>query len=197
MRSILFMLLSVAVWSLFPVIGAFAIGRTDVFELIARAWFQGSIAAAVLLLLLSLRRPSIALTPLRVLGRGTSGLRIAVAALGNIISHACLFGSFYYMNKAAATTIFETWPLIVAYVMPMLFKGKFKSFGPAEIIYAMVGFCGLTLLSLDATISVAPPGAESIGEVKPQLWACCLPARPACSRRSAPARTRPWSSARR
>lgn len=154
---------------MFPVIGAFEIGRTDVFELITRAWFQGALAAATLILVLGLRKPSTFAMPFKLVAHGANSLRISVAAIGNILSHACLFGSFYFMNKAAATTIFETWPLIVAYVMPMLFKGKFKSFGAAEIIYGLVGFCGLALLTLDSTIAVAPAGAESIADIKPQV----------------------------
>jgi drug/metabolite transporter (DMT)-like permease len=169
MRAIVLMLVSVACWSMFPVLGALTVGRADPFAFIAKAWFQGAVGAFVLFVVMAVLRRRAKLSEVARLVLGPRSLAMTwLASLANISSHALLFASFLFINKAAATTIYETWPLVVAYVIPLVIKNKFKRFGAAEIIYGLVGLSGLALLTFDAATTAPAPGIVLFG-LKPEI----------------------------
>jgi drug/metabolite transporter (DMT)-like permease len=151
MKPISLMLGSVLVWSLFPVLGAIVSGQSNIFAFVAKAWFQGACASALLVLLMAgLRRGRSIVAARAFLKLRAAIVRTVLSALANVSSHVLLFASFLYMNKAAASTIYDTWPLIAASVIPILVRGRFAQLTLADLTYAAVGFCGLALLSIDA-----------------------------------------------
>lgn len=174
MWPIIYMLVSVAIWAFFPILGALRAETTPVEAFIAAGWLQGFIAASALAILLQIRRHGKkAFHQIRTVRRSTLAL-IAAAAAANVASHLLLFTSFTLINKAASTAIYETWPLLVALTIPAILGNRVARITPIELLYGLVGFVGLVVLSYDVSLGTSLTSAEGAMPSKGENWSLGL-----------------------
>lgn len=155
---VLFMLISIFLYSLFPLVGVFGTGEISGF---AFAGLSHMLSAAVSLLgALMLSGTSTEYGFRRLfhdLREDRSALRQAVlSGISNYLSHALLFVSFVYISKASATIVFDVWPILAIFFFVALARPlgdvalgtKPATIGKRVYFLSLVAFLGMVVIML-------------------------------------------------
>lgn len=146
MPALINMLLAIAVYSAYPLVGHLSSGVLDPLFLVACALLVTLTLKSILLPLYLGPRGVSLWRSLRLIYLDPRARAFAIAdGLLNITSHACLIASFSYVNKYAATLLYEIWPIIAMFLIPFVANGKDR-ITPRDMIFAGLSFIGLWLI---------------------------------------------------
>lgn len=153
---VLFMLTSIFLYSLFPLVGVFGTVEVSGFAFAGLSHLLSAIVSATGAVWLSRHSGCYNLTSLvRDFWQDSTALRQAVASgTVNYLSHAFLFVSFGYMSKASATVVFEAWPVLAVFFLVALArdfshtaeKKRREPIGARVYFLSLVAFLGLIVI---------------------------------------------------
>lgn len=99
----------------------------------------------------------------------------------NAVSHALLFQSFLYINKAAATIIYEVWPILVVLMIQRLVVGVYQQPRLGDYLLGVMAFAGLAIVTVSQPEMVGAlqagsgaPGADMFSADLTLGFACAL-----------------------
>ena len=163
-----FILLSALAYSLLPVLAAYALDTLDPLVYVAKSFFQYAILQTVVWALLRavLRRESPAPFLLGSFPRTCTVILVSGVLIG--ISYSCLFASFFMINKAGASVLYETWPILVTIGLPLLIKRRFHRLVAIDVVYIGIAFIGIVLVVGSSAETESARLDRSQGETK--MW---------------------------
>lgn len=140
----LYMMGSVLTWSLFPLLSAWSINQIAVFDYIFWTYVVGLLGSAALLTLLpgfrTIKRETFYQVDADIVGD------VFLCAVTVVMSFVCLLTAFMQMSKAAATVMYEIWPIIAIYLAPILVAKKWQKVSPKELAFSVLAFVGVAFL---------------------------------------------------
>lgn len=146
MASVLLMMMSVLLFSIYPLLGAQAVERNDpvLFVMAAHvfcaafAWLRG----------LQLLRRDHADVPASHLLRMNRKIWATVFVTGtaSAINHSCLMLALLMTSKIGVTIIYETWPIIAAWLTPVLVAKGWQQVRRADYIFGLLAVIGVGLI---------------------------------------------------
>lgn len=153
---VLFMLVSIFLYSLFPLVGVFGTDEVSGFVFAGLSHFLSAIVSVAGAVWLSRNSDCYNLTLLvRDFWQDRIALRQAIASGAvNYLSHAFLFVSFTFMSKASATVVFEAWPVLAVFFLVALARNSPKTvekksrepIGARVYFLSLVAFLGLIVI---------------------------------------------------
>jgi drug/metabolite transporter (DMT)-like permease len=144
--SVLCILFSVFVFSLWALLAVFGIESVNRWEFIF--WTELlSFAASAALLWVSAAGAHIRARKLTELSRREI-LEFCASGLSLILAQACLLTSFLYLSKAGAMIIYEVWPIFAMYLTPLLVAKAWPRVSPRDLMFAMLALFGVSLIML-------------------------------------------------
>ncbi|RUR30842.1 DMT family transporter [Vreelandella andesensis] len=153
---VLFMLTSIFLYSLFPLVGVFGTDEVSGFAFAGLSHLLSAIVSVVGAVCLSRNSGCYNLTLLvRDFWQDRIALRQAVASGAvNYLSHAFLFVSFAYISKPSATVVFESWPVLAVFFLVALArnfpntaeKKRREPIGARVYFLSLVAFLGLIVI---------------------------------------------------
>lgn len=168
---VLFMLTSIFLYSLFPLVGMFGTNDLSGFAFAGLSHFLSALVSVAGAVWLSRHLGGYSLKSLvHEFRQDRIALRQAIASGAvNYLSHAFLFVSFAYISKASATVMFEAWPVLAVFFLVALARNNSnttekKSKKPIEsrvYFLSAVAFLGLIVImsgdlkSMDGTAGFA------------------------------------------
>lgn len=163
---VLFMLLSVFAYSLFPIIGAVVIDRVPAFLFIGLSHGAAFIALALVFIgLTSAAAPGRFDRRRIVAGARAELIPILFSGVVNAASHALLFQSFVYINKAAATIIYEIWPILVVLLIQRMMAGVYQRAGVTDYLLGLMAFSGLVIVTVSQPSVTNAIQSDAIGSL--------------------------------
>ncbi|EWG98860.1 hypothetical protein [Halomonas sp. BC04] len=153
---VFFMLTSIFLYSLFPLVGVFGTVEVSGFAFAGLSHFLSAIVSVAGALWLSRQSDCYSLTSLvHDFSHDRIALRQAVTSgVVNYLSHAFLFVSFAFMSKASATVVFEAWPVLAVFFLVALardfsgttVKKRRDPIGARVYFLSLVAFLGLVVI---------------------------------------------------
>jgi len=163
LTALLYMVISIFLYSLFPVVGVFGTNEISGFVF---AGFGHLISAALsifgaLLLTKSLEEVSM-LRLMQDFRKDRVAFRQAIlSGVINYLSHAFLFVSFAYISKSSATIIFEAWPVLAVFFLAKLTRRPNDKAALATTISKRVYFLSFVAFLGLAVIVLGDPNFQS------------------------------------
>jgi len=146
-RAVLFILIAVLAYSGLPVLGVYSLDSLEPSIFVAKSFFQYSfLQACVWLLAIVLLRKRVGAAPRVLPQTRKTYASLAIAGLLIAASYTCLFTSFYFINKAGASVLYETWPIFVTIGLPLFFSQRFERLSPSDVVYVLLAFVGVTMI---------------------------------------------------
>lgn len=154
---IVFMLISIILYSLFPLVGVFGTIGVPAFAFAGLSHLLSAIISIAGALWLSRQLSGYDLTTLmNDFRHDTIALRQAIlSGVINYLSHACLFASFAYISKASATMMFEAWPVLAVIFLVTLSRDNKANPSPKTALnlrfygLSLMAFIGVILMMFD------------------------------------------------
>lgn len=152
---VLFMLTSIFLYSLFPLVGMFGTSELSGFAFAGLSHFLSALVSVAGAVWLSRHLGGYSLNALvHEFRQDRVALRQAIASGAvNYLSHAFLFVSFAYMSKASATVLFEAWPVLAVFFLVALARNSQSTTGNSKApigarvyVLSMVAFLGLLVI---------------------------------------------------
>ncbi|TVQ84308.1 MAG: DMT family transporter [Micavibrio sp.] len=142
--AVILMMLSVLVWSVYPVIAAWGLEEISVPDFLFWS-LTSSIVAAWIFLKISPSARRVKYKTFFQHDRKVQGMLLlyVVAFLG---SQICLLGSFAFITEAGATIAYETWPIFAMYVTPLLMKKSWEVIPRRDYIFAVIALIGVCFI---------------------------------------------------
>lgn len=151
----IYMLLSVVIWSLFPLVGAVGVQQLSIFDYILWSYVVGFIISG-LCYLAAPQRYKESLPHLEKLEPRVWG-EMAFAWLAAIISFACLLKSFSLISKAGAAVVFEVWLIIAIYILPVMLKKSWGSISRRDRVFSLLALAGVAFLLIPEAKTLTAP----------------------------------------
>lgn len=155
-----YMLVSVFLYSLFPLVGVFGTTGISGFTFAGLGHLLSAIVSIGCAAWLSRHFPHYRIaTLIHDLRQHPVALRQAIlSGIINYLSHACLFASFVYITKSSATMIFEAWPVLAVILIHMLSGHLQPNNRPASLD---LRFYALSLMAFIGVIMMINPTSDS------------------------------------
>ena len=170
---LLFMLTSVFLYSLFPLVGMFGTHNLSGFAFAGLSHLLSALVSVAGAVWLSRHVDGYRLASLvHEFRKDRVALRQAIASgVVNYLSHAFLFVSFAYISKASATVLFEAWPVLAVFFLVALArnppntseKNVREPIGARVYILSVVAFVGLLVIMSGDLQSMG--GTEGFAEI--------------------------------
>lgn len=163
--ALLYMLLSILLYSLFPLIGVFGTAQISGFTFAGLGHVLSAIVSLAGAVALSRRLGGYGIRALVAdLRADRRALSQAVqSGVVNYLSHAFLFVSFVFISKAAATVIFEAWPVLAVYLLAILAHTRAGP-KPAAVLDGRVFFLSVVaFLGLVIIVAGNPQNGDATG----------------------------------
>lgn len=149
MLPVIYMMFSVLVWSLFPLVSIFGISDLSVLDYIVATYLVSFLAIGAVLLCAPAEKRR-ALPSLAGLGDVVL-MEIAIGCVTVLLSLVCLLTSYTYISKAGATVIFEVWPIIAMYITPLLISKNWERITAQDLMFSVLAFAGIAFLMYPET----------------------------------------------
>jgi len=146
MVAIIFMLTSIVLYSLYPLVGFWASTNIQPFMLVTITHLLSALIMIVIVFKIvsgSWSRIT-QLLKAAIRDRKTLGL-IILDGLLNGCSHVCLMSSFIFLDKYSAALIYDVWPIPAMILIAILIPGK-KRLELREYVFAALSCCGLIIV---------------------------------------------------
>lgn len=166
--AVSFLLFSVFVYSIFPLIGTKAVKQINPVLFIGLAHVSALMALTGVNAVLLVRRQIARFSVLRSCV-ATRWFILAALASGaiNAASHACLFASFIYISSASATALYEVWPAAAVLLIGRLLPRHYLRVASREWLFIVMALAGIGLLIKSATstgtYTLPPPTSIAVG----------------------------------
>ncbi|MCC7035822.1 MAG: EamA family transporter, partial [Alphaproteobacteria bacterium] len=146
MTSLLLMMMSVLMFSLYPLLASLGLRENDPILFVGMAHLAcGLVATAAAGFMLhkkygAKKRSSV----FKIDGR-TWGL-IAATATAGAINHMCFMFALLKTSKAGATIIYETWPIIGAWLAPFLIAKGWEQTRRMDYVFGLLAIAGIAFV---------------------------------------------------
>jgi len=142
--AVIFMLISVLSWSLYPVIAAWGIETIALWDFIFLTQVFSVISAWIILKLM----PSARAVPYKALFEydRKDQRHLFYNVITFIASQICLLSSFTYISKVGATIAFESWPIFAMYLTPLLMKKGWDKMPSKDFFFSLIALIGIAFI---------------------------------------------------
>lgn len=146
MLAIIFMLASIVLYSLYPLVGFWASTSIQPFMLVTITHLLSAVIMFVIIYKIVAGNWAriTGLLKTSIHDRKTLGLTIFDGFL-NGCSHVCLMSSFIFLDKYSAALVYDVWPIPAMILIAILIPGK-KRLEIREYIFAALSCCGLIIV---------------------------------------------------
>ncbi len=142
--AILIMIISVILWSFYPVLAAFGVEHVNIWEFFF--WMELSVAiASYLALKVISKKRNIPLRKLSSYSSKDNSYAFLVTSTF-ILSEFCLLTSFFYISKIGATVIFEVWPIFAMYIAPILVNKSWNTIRRRDTVFTLMAILGIFII---------------------------------------------------
>ncbi len=136
------MFTAVILYSLFPLFNAFSVGAVSPLVYVFKACVVAVVIDAGLIAIYRLRHNSTE----KMSFSKVRPTFLASAALLATIAYCILVYAFSIGSNAGVTMLYELWPLVVFFVLPVVFRGRFLRLTLAETVAGLIAIVGLGLI---------------------------------------------------
>ncbi|MEL6913643.1 MAG: hypothetical protein AAFP13_04010 [Pseudomonadota bacterium] len=157
--SIVAMLGAVGFYSLFPLFNALSVGNVSPFLYVSKACFVACLIDLSIYLIFKKRSHSI-----KEILSAVSLSYLAAAAFTATLSYYVLVRAFEFGSNSAVAILYELWPIIFMFALPIFFAGRFPNLSKVEIFSAIIGIVGLACI-LNPTLGSQSYAFEFSGEI--------------------------------
>ncbi len=129
-----YMMFSVLIWSLFPLVSTLAIQQLSIVDYILWTFVVAFIVTALGFAAVP-RQQKTHLPKISKIEAKTF-LKIFAAGLSTFLTFACLLKSFSFMSRASAVILAEVWLIIVVYMSPLLLKKGWEKISRRDLLFS-------------------------------------------------------------
>ncbi len=142
--AVFLMLISVIIWSFYPIIAAFGIEKINIWEFLLWSELITLISSYFCLAVIGKKTKQ---KPRKISEYSKKHNIKAMYTIATfIISQFCLLSSFFFISKAAATIAFESWPIFAIYLAPLMIKKAWDNVRIRDYVYAVIALFGVFLV---------------------------------------------------
>jgi drug/metabolite transporter (DMT)-like permease len=140
-------LLSALAYSLLPVLGAYSLESLSPPIYVAKSFFQYAILQACVWIVVRLAfRKENAGSSRYIRHDPRTYATIIISGILIAASYTFLFTSFYMVNKAGASVLYEAWPILVTVGLPLFMRRRFERLTAVDFGYLALAFVGIILV---------------------------------------------------
>lgn len=136
------MFTAVVLYSLFPLFNAFSVGAVSPLVYVFKACVVAVVIDAGLIVIYRLRHK----TTQKISFSKVRPAFLAGAAFLATIAYCILVYAFSIGSNSGVTMLYELWPLVVFFVLPVVFRGRFLRVSVVEAIAGLIAIAGLGLI---------------------------------------------------
>lgn len=141
-RALSLILTAVVLYSLFPLFNALSVGRVDPFLYVAKACVVAITIDLILALFLGRDRG----INFKIIFISSDFRYLVLAAVLATLSYASLVTAFSQASNAAVTMLYELWPILFMFVLPIGFRSRFQNLTGLEVISSVIAVIGLAMI---------------------------------------------------
>ena len=150
LNNVFSMLVSVAVWSFYPVLSTFALTEISPVELVLFVYLC-SLPAAIVISAPHLKQISLQLS--EEANRNTVIIIVVNGAIWAAL-HYCLYTALTKAPSVPAIITYEVWPVILILLGPIFFGGRFKRLSSLQWALAAIAFVGVFIATVETPESL-------------------------------------------
>lgn len=152
-HALISLLISVALYSLFPVFNALSVNEIPPFLYVAKAsFFAGVIASILYWLIPSSNNKKTIIQNLKM----TNYRWVILSASLATLAYVALVKSFYLASNTAVTIIYELWPILVLLMFPILHYGRFNTLKRIDLVAILLAIMGIYFILMSSDKDVNP-----------------------------------------